>query len=88
MRSPEDSNRWISGDEKLPAPEGGGGNISGFGSSPEAHSSVSIRHLGCTSKRGDKYLRMLLTHGARASLRAATVALQAGRKVDALRRRT
>jgi transposase len=41
--------------------------------------------LGRISKRGDRYLRMLLTHGARAVLRAASVAQQAGRSVDALR---
>jgi transposase len=55
------------------------------GLTPKEHSSGSTRHLGRISKRGDKYLRMLLTHGARASLRAATVALQAGRKIDDLR---
>ena len=41
---------------------------------PKEHSSGSTRHLGRISKRGDRYLRMLLTHGARSVLRAATVA--------------
>ena len=41
--------------------------------------------LGRISKTGDRYLRMLLTHGARAVLRAATVAAQAGADVDGLR---
>ena len=45
-----------------------------FGLTPKEHSSGSTRHLGRISKRGDRYLRMLLTHGARSVLRAATVA--------------
>jgi len=36
-------------------------------------------------KRGDRYLRMLLTHGARSVLRAASVAVRAGKTVDGLR---
>lgn len=44
------------------------------------------RRLGRISKRGDRYLRMLLTHGARSVLRAATVADRQGRRVDDLRR--
>ena len=36
-----------------------------FGLTPKEHSSGSTRHLGRISKRGDRYLRMLLTHGAR-----------------------
>jgi transposase len=35
--------------------------------------------------RGDRYLRMLLTHGARSVLRAASVAAHAGKNVDGLR---
>lgn len=57
-----------------------------FGLTPKEYSSGSSRHLGRISKRGDRYLRMLLTHGARAVLRAASVAVQAGRSVDGLRR--
>ncbi len=56
-----------------------------LGLTPKEHSSGSSRHLGRISKRGDRYLRMLLTHGARSVLRAATLAQQAGRSVDGLR---
>lgn len=56
-----------------------------FGLTPKEHSSGSTRHLGRISKRGDRYLRMLLTHGARAVLRAALVARQAGRQIDDLK---
>ena len=56
-----------------------------FGLTPKEHSSGSTRHLGRISKRGDRYLRMLLTHGARAVLRAALVAKQAGKQVDDLK---
>ena len=37
-----------------------------LGLTPREHSSGLIRRLGSISKRGDVYLRMLLTHGARA----------------------
>jgi transposase len=57
-----------------------------FGLTPKEHSSGSTRHLGRISKRGDRYLRMLLTHGARSVLRAASVAVRAGKTVDDLRR--
>lgn len=56
-----------------------------FGLTPKEHSSGSTRHLGRISKRGDRYLRMLLTHGARSVLRAASVAQTAGKQVDGLR---
>lgn len=56
-----------------------------LGLTPKEFSSGSSRHLGRISKRGDRYLRMLLTHGARSVLRASTVALQAGRPIDGLR---
>lgn len=56
-----------------------------FGLTPKEYSSGSTRHLGRISKRGDRYLRMLLTHGARAVLRSATLARQAGRHLDDLR---
>ena len=39
-----------------------------LGLTPREHSSGSRRHLGAISKRGDRYLRMLLIHGARAVL--------------------
>jgi transposase len=57
-----------------------------FGLTPKEYSSGSTRTLGRISKRGDRYLRMLLTHGARSVLRAASVAHAAGRQLDALRR--
>ena len=56
-----------------------------FGLTPKEYSSGSSRHLGRISKRGDRYLRMLLTHGARSVLRAASVAARAGKTVDDLR---
>lgn len=42
-----------------------------LGLTPREHSSGSIRRLGRISKRGDSYLRMLLTHGARSVLWSA-----------------
>jgi transposase len=56
-----------------------------FGLTPKESSSGMTRGLGRISKRGDRYLRMLLTHGARSVLRAATVAQQRSRSLDALR---
>jgi transposase len=56
-----------------------------FGLTPKEHSSGSTRHLGRISKRGDRYLRMLLTHGARSVLRAATVSERTHRPLDPLR---
>ena len=56
-----------------------------FGLTPKEHSSGNTRHLGRISKRGDRYLRMLLTHGARSVLRAAGAAVRAGKTVDGLR---
>jgi transposase len=44
-----------------------------FGLTPREFSSGNSRVLGRISKKGDRYLRMLLTHGARAVLRAASV---------------
>lgn len=42
-----------------------------LGLTPREHSSGQRRRLGAISKRGDVYLRTLLTHGARAVLRSA-----------------
>ena len=56
-----------------------------LGLTPKEHSSGSTRHMGRISKRGDRYLRMLLTHGARSVLRVTTVAERAGRPVEGLR---
>jgi transposase len=53
-----------------------------FGLTPKEYSSGSSRKLGRISKRGDRYLRMLLTHGARSVLRMASLARQAGRRLD------
>jgi transposase len=44
---------------------------SSLGLVPRENSSGSSRHLGAITKRGDSYLRTLLTHGARAVLWAA-----------------
>ncbi len=57
-----------------------------FGLTPTEHSSGSSRYLGHISKRGDRYLRTLLTHGARAVLRAAGLAERRGTPLDPLRR--
>lgn len=42
-----------------------------LGLTPSQHSSGGKSRLGHISKRGDKYVRMLLIHGARAALKAA-----------------
>jgi transposase len=57
-----------------------------FGLTPREYSSGGTRYLGSISKRGDRYLRMLLTHGARSVLRAAKVAEAAEREVCGVRR--
>ena len=56
-----------------------------FGLTPREYSSGSSRYLGRISKKGDRYLRMLLTHGARSVLRAAQVAQGAGKQVQGVR---
>jgi transposase len=56
-----------------------------LGLTPREFSSGNSRYLGRISKRGDRYIRTLLTHGARSVLRAATVASRAGREIDRLR---
>lgn len=56
-----------------------------FGLTPREFSSGNQRYLGRISKRGDRYLRMLLIHGARSVLHAAMVAKRAGRNLDRLR---
>lgn len=42
-----------------------------LGLTPRQYSSGGKNKLGGISKRGDKYMRMLLIHGARAALNAA-----------------
>ncbi|KAB2924708.1 MAG: IS110 family transposase [Dechloromonas sp.] len=56
-----------------------------FGLTPKEFSSGNSRKLGRISKKGDRYLRMLLTHGARAILRAAELARRSGKALDGLR---
>lgn len=56
-----------------------------FGLTPKEHSSGQRRQLGRISKQGDRYLRMLLTHGARSVLRAAAAARNAGKQLTGLR---
>lgn len=55
-----------------------------LGLTPREHSSGGQRRLGRMSKRGDSYLRMLLIHGARASLRSARIAQQRGAALSRL----
>jgi transposase len=57
-----------------------------FGLTPKERSSGQTRRIGRITKRGDRYLRMLLTHGARAVLNAANLAARMQRPVDPLRR--
>jgi transposase len=56
-----------------------------FGLTPKESSSGSRRKLGRIGRQGDMYLRMLLTHGARSVLRAASAARTAGKPVEGLR---
>lgn len=56
-----------------------------FGLTPREYSSGGTRHLGGISKRGDTYLRMLLTHGARSVLRAAAAAANNGAALSGIR---
>jgi transposase len=57
-----------------------------FALTPKEHSSGQTRRIGRISKRGDRYLRMLLTHGARAVLNATRLAARMQRPIDPLRR--
>ena len=56
-----------------------------LGLTPREYSSGNTRYLGRISKKGDRYIRTLLTHGARSVLRSATVARRAGRDIDRLK---
>jgi transposase len=56
-----------------------------FGITPKENSSGERRKLGRISKQGDKYLRMLLIHGARSALRAAAAAAAQGKPLESLR---
>lgn len=55
---------------------------SALGITPREHSSGSTRRLGRITKRGDTYLRTLMIHGARATLRSATLARKKGEPLD------
>lgn len=57
-----------------------------LGLTPREHSSGNIRRLGGISKRGDRYVRMLLTHGARSVLLRAGQMQRAGQELNALQR--
>ena len=57
-----------------------------FGLTPKEYSSGNSRYLGRISKKGDRYLNMLLTHGARSVLRASKVAENAEREFCGVRR--
>jgi len=56
-----------------------------FGLTPKENSSGGTRRLGRISKMGDRYLRMLLTHGARSVMLAARVAQTKGTAPSGLR---
>lgn len=56
-----------------------------FGFTPKEYLSGNTRYIGHISKRGDSYLRMLLTHCAHSVLRAASISFSAGRHLDELR---
>lgn len=57
-----------------------------FGITPRERSSGLVRRLGRISKAGPRYLRMLLTHGARSVLQAAARRRKAGRECQGLHR--
>jgi transposase len=56
-----------------------------LGLTPREHSSGSTRRLGSITRAGDRYLRTLLTHGARSVLQAAARAQSAGRECTGLK---
>ena len=56
-----------------------------LGLTPKEHSSGNTRKLGRISKRGDAYVRMLLTHGARSVIYAAATKAKTGAPLDRLR---
>lgn len=72
-----------------------GGDVSHFrngrqlaawlGLTPREYSSSQTRRLGGITRAGDRYLRTLLTHGARSVLQAATRAQSTGRPCTGLR---
>lgn len=56
-----------------------------IGLTPREHSSGQTRRLGSITRAGDRYLRTLLTHGARSVLQAASRSQKAGRRCEGLR---
>lgn len=56
-----------------------------LGLTPREHSSGSTRRLGSITRAGDRYLRTLLTHGARSVLQAAVRAQSTGRESTGLK---
>lgn len=56
-----------------------------MGLTPYEHSSGNTRRLGHITRAGDRYLRTLLTHGARSVLQAAARAQAAGRECTGLK---
>lgn len=56
-----------------------------MGLTPREHSSGATRRLGSITRAGDRYLRTLLTHGARSVLQAAARAEAAGRECTGLK---
>lgn len=56
------------------------------GLTPREHSSGNTRFLGGISKQGDRYLRMLVTHGARSVLYRASQLSKAGEVMTPLQR--
>ena len=59
-------------------------HASWLGLTPREHSSGAHRHLGAITKAGDRYLRSLITHGARSALFAARRAARAKRPLTPL----
>lgn len=57
-----------------------------LGLTPREHSSGEVRRLGGISKRGDRYVRMLLTHGARSILLHAGRMQRTGQELNYLQR--
>lgn len=57
-----------------------------IGLTPREYSSGNIRYMGRISKQGDRYLRMLLTHGARSVLARAKQLHKAGKPMNPLQR--
>jgi len=57
-----------------------------LGLTPREHSSGNVRKLGGISKRGDRYVRTLLTHGARSVLLRAGQLQRAGAPLNPLQR--